>query len=112
MFRRSSRNRDGLNHLTPNRKQLQLCSQVYEALSWVLGSVSHDDILPVCSIATVEPLPGNNRMLVKVNVPPDIPLSAATSALERAAHALRREVAQAITRRKAPELVFLPLRIV
>ena len=112
MFRRQSRSRFGTLNNVPNRKQLQLCNQVYEALSWVLGSVSHDEILPVCSIAAVEPLPGNNRLLVRVNVPADIALDDALHALDRAANALRLEVAQAITRRKAPELVFVPWRSV
>jgi ribosome-binding factor A len=103
-------NRSGGKNRAPDRKLLQLCSQIQETLIWVLGSVSNDDILPVCSVIGVEPLPGNNRLLVKIGVPNDISLESASQALAKATNALRAEVAQSITRRKAPELVFLPLR--
>jgi ribosome-binding factor A len=68
-----------------------------------------DERLVYCSIATVQPLPGGNRLLVKVAVPLDLPIEKVAEQLTVAAPALRSEVAQAITRRKAPELVFLPV---
>src|SRR3954465_14737821 len=86
----------------PDRKALQLSRQVYEALSWVFGSTVGDDRLAACSVAAVEPLPGGNRLLVKVGVPPDLSASEVTDRLAAAAPALRTEVAQAITRRKVP----------
>ena len=91
----------------PDRKALQLARQVREALSWVLGSATGDDRLAACSVEAVEPLPGGNRLLVKVGVPPDVPASEVTERLAAAAPALRVEVAQSITRRKVPELVYL-----
>lgn len=90
----------------PDRKALQLCRQVREALTWVLGSATGDGRL---AVEAVEPLPGGNRLLVKVGVPPDVPLADVADRLAAAAPALRTEVAQAITRRKAPELVYLPV---
>jgi ribosome-binding factor A len=93
----------------PDRKALQLSAQVRDALTWVLGSATGDDRLAACSVEGVEPLPGGNRLLVKVGVPPDLPLSEVSSALAAAAPILRSEVAQSITRRKAPELVYLPV---
>lgn len=95
----------------PDRKTLQLCAQVKDALHWVLGSVSDraDDVLLMCSVEAVEPLPGGNRMLVKIGVPPGTPLTKVTDQLGEAAPALRMEVGQAITRRRVPELVFLPV---
>jgi ribosome-binding factor A len=93
----------------PDRKALQLCAQVRDTLIWVLGSATGDDRLATCSVEGVEPLPGGNRLLVKVGVPADLPLSEVTAALDAASAALRAEVAQAITRRKAPELVYLPV---
>jgi ribosome-binding factor A len=93
----------------PDRKALQLARQVREALTWVLGSVTGDDRLAECSVEAVEPLPGGNRLLVKVGVPPDLPASEVSRRLAAAAPALRVEVAQAITRRKVPELVYLPV---
>ena len=88
---------------------MQLCRQVREALSWSLGSTSNDERLSYCTVVDVEPLPGGNRMLVKVGVPSNLSLSEVAEQLEAAAPSLRMEVAQAITRRKGPELVFLPV---
>jgi ribosome-binding factor A len=91
------------------RKKLQLCRQVQEALTWALGSATSDERLGYCSVEGVEPLVGGNRLLVKVGVPPDLPVSEVAESLAAATPALRAEVAQAVTRRKAPELVFLPV---
>ncbi|HVK10322.1 MAG TPA: hypothetical protein VM597_16265 [Gemmataceae bacterium] len=91
----------------PDRKTLQLCEQVREALTWVLGSATPDERLMLGYVQAVEPLPGGNRLLVKVAVPADVPIAVATDSLTAAAPALRVEVAQAITRRKVPELVYL-----
>lgn len=109
-------NRNPIRNLTnftprPDRKTLQLCAQVKDALAWVLGSVSThtDDVLLMCHVDAVEPLPGGNRMLVKVAVPAEVALSKVSEQLAEATSALRMEVAQAITRRKVPELVFLPV---
>jgi ribosome-binding factor A len=88
---------------------MQLCRQVHEALTWALGSSTRDERLAYCTIADVQPLAGGNRMLVKVSVPRDLSLDEIAEQLAVAAPALRTEVAQAITRRKAPELVFLPV---
>src|SRR5215210_4313473 len=79
----------------PDRKALQLARQVREALSWVLGSASG---LEACSVEAVEPLPGGNRLLVKVGVPPDLSAGEVSERLAAAAPALRAEVAQSITR--------------
>jgi ribosome-binding factor A len=93
----------------PHRKTLQLCRQVREALTWVLGSATGDERLAACSVESVAPLPGGNRLLVKVGVPPDLLTGEVSERLATAAPILRTEVAQAITRRKVPELVFLPV---
>ena len=93
----------------PDRKALQLCRQVREALSWVLWTATGDDRLAACSIEAVEPLPGGNRLLVKVGVPPDVPASEVSQRLATVAPILRAEVAQSITRRKVPELVYLAI---
>ena len=93
----------------PNRKTLQLCGQVKEALSWVLGSTTRDSLIH-CHVESVEPLPGGNRMLVKVAVPLDFSLINAATELQSVHIALRREVAQSINRRKVPELLFIAVR--
>lgn len=89
---------------------MQLCRQVQEALTWALGTTIHDDLLSYCAIVDVESLPGGNRLLVKVGVPSDLSLSDVQKQLSLVAPALRTEVAQSITRRKAPELVFVTTR--
>ena len=86
---------------------MQLCAQVREALIWVLGSTIKDDRLTPCQIEAVEPLSGGNRLLVKVVVPPDLNVADVNDRLAAAASALRTEVVQSITRRKAPALVYL-----
>jgi ribosome-binding factor A len=93
------------------RKKMQLCRQVQEALAWALGTTIQDELLVDCSIADVQPLPGGNRLLVKVSVPSDLPPDEVEERLAKLAPALRAEAAQAITRRKAPELVFLPIPV-
>jgi len=86
---------------------LQLCAQVREALSWVLDSAIRDERLTPCRVETVEPLPGGNRLLVRILVPPDLNVAEVNGRLAAAAPVLRSEVAQSITRRKVPELVYL-----
>jgi ribosome-binding factor A len=88
---------------------MQLCRQVQEALIWALGAAVRDELLACCSIADAQPLPGGNRILVTVSVPADVSVCAVAERLAHSAPVLRTEVAQAITRRKAPELVFLPV---
>ena len=89
-----------------DRKTLQLCEQVKEALSWVLGAATNDDRLMISYVQAVEPMPGG-RLLVKVAIPAEVPVTEAMTILAAAAPTLRAEVAQAITRRKAPELVYI-----
>jgi ribosome-binding factor A len=90
---------------------MQLCRQVQEALTWALGTTIRDDRLSDCSIVEVEALPGGNRLLVRVSVPSDLSLSEVQERLTAAGPVLRVEVAQAITRRKVPELVFVAISV-
>jgi ribosome-binding factor A len=89
-----------------DRKTLQLCRQVERALSWALGD-SEDDVLRELLVVSVEPAPNSRRLLVSV-----APLEQLSNLLEVLRHLeaargwLRSEVAAAITRRKAPELMF------
>ena len=89
-----------------DRKTLQLCRQVERALAWALGD-SDDDLLRELLVVSVEPAPNARRLLVSV-----APLERLNDLfevirhLEAARGRLRSEVAAAITRRKAPELMF------
>jgi ribosome-binding factor A len=89
-----------------NRKTLQLCEQVREALGWVIGSAIGDERLALCQVQSVEPLARGNRLLVKVAVPPELSVAEVVDRLAAVAPVLRAEVAQSITRRKVPELVY------
>lgn len=90
-----------------DRKLQQLCRQVERALSYVVPGDLGDPALQDLSIASVLPAPDASRLLVCINTtraPSEAPLI--LERLERARGRLRREVAAAVTRKRAPELVF------
>jgi len=57
----------------------------------------------------VSPAPDCGRLLVHVTVPAGLPIVDAMQALGRETARLRSEVASAITRKRAPELCFVPV---
>ncbi|MBX9581725.1 MAG: hypothetical protein K2X87_15590 [Gemmataceae bacterium] len=89
------------------RKALQLCGQVRDVLHAALAGCG-DGVLQALTVVGVEPAPHTGRLRVTVAVPADGSVSRdeAAAHLDRAAGPLRSEVAGAIRRRKAPELVF------
>lgn len=93
----------------PNRKARQLCRQVAEVLGLVLAEQS-DDLLRGLTVAAVAPAPDTSRLRVTlVDSPPDDGPDRRDRVLRRLASAtgsLRTELAAAITRRRAPMLVF------
>lgn len=96
-------------HQVKNRKALQLCSQVAETLTLVLAGECDDDLLRDLLVEAVTPFPTSARLLVTLR--PTVSAAAATPVevagrLEGVRARLRAEVAQAIHRRKAPDLVF------
>lgn len=86
-----------------DRKTLQLCRQVQRALSFAIGETGDDALLDVY-VEDVQPAPDASRMLVSVHTQRD-PL-AVIQALGEHTGRLRSAVAEAITRRKAPELAW------
>jgi ribosome-binding factor A len=88
------------------RKALQLCGQVKDALHAALGGCA-DDVLRGLDVVRVEPAPHSGRLKVVLAVA-DGGADPATAAdhLQRAAGFLRGEVANAVHRRYAPELVW------
>ncbi len=93
----------------PNRKALQLCRQAAQTLGQILAGECGDDLLRELIVESVQPAPNASRLLVTVA----LALSAAgvdpsevLACLNRAHGRLRSEVAAAINRRKAPDLVF------
>lgn len=91
-----------------DRKDLQLCRQVAETMSLVLGDCG-DDCLRDLHVVRVVPAPDASQLLVIVGSPPGETPAAPREVLERlAARApgFRAEVAHAITRKRAPSLMF------
>jgi ribosome-binding factor A len=102
-FARKDRPRKG------DRKVRQLCSQVAETLSLVLSGECADDLLQSLHVVAVDPAPDASQLLVTVGAgcPGEmIDSDAALARLARMAGKLRCEVAAAITRKRAPKLVF------
>ncbi|MCG8418305.1 MAG: ribosome-binding factor A [Proteobacteria bacterium] len=87
-----------------DRKLAQLCQQAREALSYALAG-SADWVLRDVLIDSVMPAPDATRLLIAVH-PTEIEQIALLARLDAARGYLRSEVAAAIHRKRAPELVF------
>jgi ribosome-binding factor A len=91
------------------RKAKQLCRQVAETLDQLLSGEASDDALRGVRVADVLPAPDTSRLLVTLLVdcdPAAFDRSLIEERLAQAKGRLRSQVASAITRRKAPTLVF------
>jgi ribosome-binding factor A len=88
-----------------SRKGQQLCGQVKDALCVVLPACA-DTVLQELAVVRVEPAPHTGRLLVLLSAPGDVDRTTMVHALARATGFLRHEVAAAISRRHAPELIF------
>ena len=89
-----------------NRKDLQLCRQVFDALTYALAELD-DPIINELVLASVVPAPSAARVQVTLvpssdTVDPDDALAR----VREVADELREEVAAEVTRKRAPELVF------
>jgi ribosome-binding factor A len=91
-----------------HRKAQQLCHQIADTLSLVLSGELGDELADL-RVVSVSPAPDSTQMLVLVA--PAVPDSvidpeAVIARLEEVAGRLRCEVASAISRRRAPKLLF------
>lgn len=102
---RSSRSSGNPFNPKPDRKVLQLCGQVRRVLTCALTDGYGDPVLQSITVDAVTPAPDATRLRVTVLAPADVG-RAAVERLGRARGRLRREVAEAIVRKRAPELVF------
>jgi ribosome-binding factor A len=91
---------------TRDKKTRMLCSQVADCLQLVLESGVSDEDLQDLWLAGVEPFPDAGTLRVTVNVDDARQVERVTAALARASGYLRSEVASAICRKRAPQLVF------
>ncbi len=87
----------------------QLCAQVADTLSLVLSGDFGDTVLQSLQVVAVDPAPDASQLVVTVHA--DLPDETANPAevlqrLDAVAGKLRYEVARAISRKKAPRLVF------
>lgn len=89
------------------RKARQFCRQVHRALNLALADRNADDGMNDLFVEDVSPAPDCGHLLVHVVIPVDRPVTEALSALRRDAPRLRSEVAM-VTRKRAPELSFVP----
>ena len=90
------------------RKAQQFCRQVQRALNLALANRTLSDGGGGLFVEEVTPAPDCGRLLVHVLIPPGSPAADVMQALRRDAPRFRSEVAMAITRKRAPELCFVP----
>lgn len=91
------------------RKAQQFCRQVQRALNLALADCSPGDGTSGLFVEEVSAAPDCGHLLVHVLIPGGHHVADAMSALRRAGPRLRSEVAMAITRKRAPELSFVPV---
>ena len=92
-----------------NRKARQLCGQVADTLNLVLSGECGDELLRNLQVVAVTPAPDATQLLVLVAQAVEGELVDATDVLARLGASegrLRALVAAAITRRRAPKLLF------
>jgi ribosome-binding factor A len=93
----------------PDRKLLQLCSQVADTLNQVLSGECGDDVLRSLYVVSVAPAPDAAQLLVVVApVLTGDPIDPVDVLGRLSSHAgpLRHAVATSITRRRAPRLLY------
>lgn len=90
------------------RKAQQFCRQVQRALNLALANLNTGDDINGLFVEKVSPAPDCGRLLVHVFIPDGSSVADAIGALRRDAPRLRSEVAMAITRKRSPELSFVP----
>ena len=92
-----------------DRKARQLCAQVAETLSLLLTGEFHDEMLHSLQVVSVNPAPDASQLAVVVRADvsgTDVDPCEVLDRLNCVAGRLREEVAAAITRKRAPKLVF------
>jgi len=98
-----------LESVRPDHRVRSLCRQAQEAVLLAMAEVGLDSRLDGTFVASVDPAPGPERLLVTVVAPPQATteaIEAAFAALAELRPALRAEVARAIHRKRVPDLAF------
>jgi ribosome-binding factor A len=89
-----------------DHKTLRLCRQVREALQIGLAGECGDELLQQVFIASVGPGADPSKLEVSVALPSEVSPADALARLEKARGLLRSLAAEAISRKKVPDLVF------
>lgn len=101
--------REDLGTKRRDRKTLQLCRQVAETLDQVLSGEIGNPLIAGLQVVAVTPAPDAAQLLVLVQQSPGEQIAAPEKILEQLSAAggvLRSAMAAAITRRRAPRLLF------
>jgi ribosome-binding factor A len=93
----------------PDHKTQQLCRQVQRALALALAGECDDDILREVLVDSVAPAAGASTLIIHIAIPSRIPASTVIARLENVKGFLRARIAESITRKRVPELVFIPI---
>ncbi|MDX2088422.1 MAG: hypothetical protein SFX73_11265 [Kofleriaceae bacterium] len=89
-----------------HHKDLQLCRQVFDALTYALAELD-DPLVDELVLVSVMPAPSSARVLVTLlPTRDDIDTDVALDHVREHVEELREEVAAEVTRKRAPELVF------
>lgn len=86
-------------------KDLQVCRQVFDALTYALAELD-DPMIDELVLESVTPAPSASRVLVTLVPSKDGDCERAIDRLQQYAGELREEVAAEVSRRRVPELVF------
>ncbi len=93
----------------PDYKTLALCKQVFRTLSCVLAGECGDPVLQDLTVAAVLPAPNAGHLVVVLragSVSGQLSMAQVLMRLEQVHSMLRARVAEAIVRKRAPELSF------
>lgn len=91
----------------PDRKTLRLCGQVARVLATAFSGLVRDETLAALRVVSVSPAPDATRLRVVVSAPSGSDPGAIAVRLVGAHAFLRAEVAEAIVRKRAPDLAFV-----
>jgi ribosome-binding factor A len=86
-------------------KDLQVCRQVFDALSYALAEVD-DPVIAELALVAVDPAPDASRVLVTLAPGGVVDVDDALERIKAIAGELREEVAAEVNRRRIPELTF------
>jgi len=98
-----------LESVRPDHRVRSLCRQAQEAVLLAMAEIGLDSRLDGTWVASVDPAPGPERLLVTVVIAPDANaevIEETFAALAEIKPALRAEVARAIHRKRCPDLAF------